>query len=246
MTMELADDLRQPQALLSLWERALTLDPAARESLLACCLPPDDSAPTLGAQRLRLLSGLQARLGPRLALRARCPSCGEWAAFAIDLDAVVRGLHAADAGPHEIAHGDWRLRYRLPTPADIESATTDEDVERFVQRLLQRCVQDASHAAQPAAVAALPAEVVAALSAAMEALDPAAAIDFRVACPACAFEWAAPFDPGDALWSLLQGDAERLLVEVDMLARRHGWSETEILALSPARRAAYLQLARAG
>jgi hypothetical protein len=33
-------------------------------------------------------------------------------------------------------------------------------------------------------------------------------------------------------------------MEVDALARAYGWREADILALSPARRAAYLELAR--
>ena len=47
---------------------------------------------------------------------------------------------------------------------------------------------------------------------------------------------------GDVLWSELQSRAERLLLDVDALARAYGWTEPEILALSSTRRAAYLQL----
>ncbi len=38
--------------------------------------------------------------------------------------------------------------------------------------------------------------------------------------------------------------AEQSLVEVDALARAYGWTEAEIMQLSPTRRAAYLQLVR--
>mgnify|MGYP001788484044 CR=1 FL=1 len=39
--------------------------------------------------------------------------------------------------------------------------------------------------------------------------------------------------------------AERVLLDVDALARCYGWTESEVLRLSPTRRAAYLQLAAA-
>jgi hypothetical protein len=39
------------------------------------------------------------------------------------------------------------------------------------------------------------------------------------------------------------GRAERLLLDIDTLARNYGWSESEVIALSPTRRAAYVQMA---
>ena len=53
-------------------------------------------------------------------------------------------------------------------------------------------------------------------------------------------------DVGEALTAELQRAAERTLIEVDALARADGWTEAEVLQLSPVRRAAYLQLVEAG
>ena len=78
------------------------------------------------------------------------------------------------------------------------------------------------------------------------ALDPAAALSFAVDCPACACQWDAAFDPARSLWSFVQSRAEQTLLDVDALARRYGWNEAEVLALSPTRRRAYLQLAESG
>jgi hypothetical protein len=113
-----------------------------------------------------------------------------------------------------------------------------------VHTLLDRCVIDATEAGQRRDVRALPAALLQALSQRMDALDPAAHLAFDVDCPGCGVPWSASFDPGQALWSLLQGDAEQLLIDIDALARRYGWSETQILALPPLRRRAYLQLAQ--
>jgi hypothetical protein len=80
----------------------------------------------------------------------------------------------------------------------------------------------------------------------MEALEPGAAVTFDLTCPECGAQWSAPMDCGDVLWSELQVRAERLLLDVDALARAYGWSESQVLALSPTRRAAYLQLIGSG
>ncbi|MGH8445497.1 MAG: hypothetical protein ACREVL_09520, partial [Solimonas sp.] len=56
-------------------------------------------------------------------------------------------------------------------------------------------------------------------------------------------EWPALIDIAEALWQELRSRAEKILLEVDALASAYGWSEEQVLALSPVRRAAYLQLA---
>ena len=76
----------------------------------------------------------------------------------------------------------------------------------------------------------------------MEEFEPGASLSFDIACPDCGERWSAAMDVGDVLWSELQSRAERLLLDIDVLARAYGWSEPQILALSPIRRAAYLQL----
>ena len=72
-----------PRALLDLWERSLPLNDAAREALLAAA--PGAAPTTLGAQRRRLLLELQRHVGDVVALRCRCPACGEQIAFGVDL-----------------------------------------------------------------------------------------------------------------------------------------------------------------
>ena len=76
----------------------------------------------------------------------------------------------------------------------------------------------------------------------LERLDPGALVTFQLVCPACRHEWSAILDVGEALWLELQRSAERTLADVDSLARVYGWTEAEVMQLSPTRRAAYLQL----
>ena len=62
-------------------------------------------------------------------------------------------------------------------------------------------------------------------------------------CPECGAHFETPFDPPAFVWQELSTLANRLLWEVDQLARAYGWPEADILALSPTRRRAYLEIA---
>ena len=92
------------------------------------------------------------------------------------------------------------------------------------------------------AVRDVPEPVLDGLSRHMETLDPAARVSFAVECPHCSVEWDARLDVDQLVWARVQASAERLLLEVDSLARAYGWTEREVLELDPLRRAAYLQL----
>ena len=74
------------------------------------------------------------------------------------------------------------------------------------------------------------------------ALDPAANIRLGMRCTDCGHAWDAVLDIGACFWDELGTRARQLLESVHRLASAYGWREAETLALSPARRAAYLNL----
>jgi hypothetical protein len=74
------------------------------------------------------------------------------------------------------------------------------------------------------------------------AADPQADIRIDLECPACAARWLAPFDVASYLWTELDALARRTLIQVHQLASAYGWTESEVLDLSPRRRAAYLEI----
>jgi hypothetical protein len=67
-------------------------------------------------------------------------------------------------------------------------------------------------------------------------------LELRVNCADCGAVWDAPFDPVPFLWERVEASARRLLGEIHALARAYGWREADVLALSSARRRAYLEL----
>ena len=76
----------------------------------------------------------------------------------------------------------------------------------------------------------------------MASADPMAEIHLVLDCPCCQHKWEAPFDIVAFLWREISAAARRLLREVHTIASAYGWTETEILALSPARRRIYLEI----
>jgi hypothetical protein len=81
------------------------------------------------------------------------------------------------------------------------------------------------------------AEIVAALA----ELDPDAETMLAVSCPSCGGAHDTVFDPAGFLLTELAAYADRLMDEVDQLARAYGWSERDILALGARRRRRYLE-----
>jgi len=233
-------------ALLALWEQGLVQAPARRADVLLRAMASEDApAPGLGARNAGLARAHTRLFGRELALRSQCPACATAVEFAADCEVLVESSPTTPlATTHRLlAHGHV-LDFRLPDGDDLAAAAGADD-DAFARALLQRCVLACSCAGVPVAADAVPLPVLDALSQRMEALDPAASLAFDVACPQCAQAWQARLDLGQLLWQKLQVAAERLLVDIDRLAHRYGWTEGEVLRLSPLRRAAYLQMAAA-
>lgn len=233
--------------LLALWERAAATAPAERDdALLLGAYGTDAPMASLGVRNAALL-GLRARLfGASQPLRCNCPHCRATAEFSIDCGALSQTLLPSNdaAQTHQLETGGHRIEFRVPDVFDLREASLwAEDSTAFVSTLLTRCVllceRDDGTECAPEDI---PACVAEALSLRMEEIEPGASVSFDLACPECGQVWVAPMNVGDVVWNELQSRAERLLLDVDALARAYGWSEPDVLALNPLRRAAYLQL----
>lgn len=230
--------------LLELWERAVVVRPWERGDVL---LAATGVAPMTLSERNAALLQLRARLfGSAQPLRCNCITCGVTTEFAIDCEALARELSTADAdSEHMLSVDGFHITFRVPSPSDVRTAAAlAGDRDAFVGMLLERCVTACVRSDGEACPAGdLPVPVATALSQGMEALEQGAVVRFDLTCPECRAQWRSVMDCADVLWSEVQSRAERLLLDIDALARRYGWSEPEVLALTPTRRAAYLQLA---
>jgi hypothetical protein len=231
--------------LLGLWERAATATQAERDDILLagqCEAPPS----SLGMRNAALVA-LRARLlGNSLPLRATCVSCSAVAEFAVDCEALSQSLLPVcnAAGPQSLATDGHRVEFRVPDITDLRQVSHEyENSAAFVEALLSRCVISSEHDDRtPCVPQALPASFMTALSHRMDELEPGASVAFELVCPECDAHWTTLMNVGEVLWAELRDRAERLLLEIDALARAYGWTELQVLALSATRRAAYLQL----
>src|SRR5262245_3283916 len=222
--------------ILALWERGVGLGRWTRDDCLLSVLgPPPSELGARNAALLRLRGSLFDRPWP---LRSRCPACAADCEFVADCLALADQLSAVAPSPSStrVDHSGRSIALRAPTVNDLREIAVLPDAQSAARALLTRCVSDGE------ALDELDGQAVADLSAHIERLDPGALVSFALHCPDCRHDWSAAIDVGDALWCELQRAAEHALTEIDALARAYGWTEREILSLSPVRRAAYLQL----
>lgn len=236
-------------AWLDAWERAAALPPGLREAELlstACAAGRTELAGLpLGVRDRLLLDLRRALFGAQLQCTARCPACGERCEWACSVDALRAADDAGAAAGGQWTGDGWVVRFRPVNGLDLAALQGCDQPAAASRRLLERCVLAATRDAVPVPAAALPPDVAAALAAALAEADPQAAASVALECPACAQAWEADFDAGAFLWAELDAWARRALAEVHELALRYGWSERDVLALSPARRAHYLALGAA-
>ncbi|MEU1179176.1 hypothetical protein ABZ464_16275 [Streptomyces sp. NPDC005820] len=239
-----------PTELLAAWEIGLTLpaSSAQRAVLLHALARPGRAADDLlgvpvGTRDADLL-GLRAELfGDVLSVRIGCPACGADLEFDVDTTGLAAAAPAAE--PKPLTDGDWTVRFRLPTPADL-LAVHDRAAQDPRSGLAARLVLEARRGDRAVPADLLPERVVHLLAEAVAAADPAADISFAMACPDCGAQVRAQLDIATYLWDELDSWARTTLADVHALASSYGWTEPEVLALSPLRRRYYLELAGHG
>lgn len=233
-------------ALLRLWEQGQGAAPPERALLLLAAAQPEASPSALaelplGSRDARLFELRERLFGRALGSLSTCPHCGEQ--VELDLDSQALRSPEASASELELEAEGCRLRFRLPTGGDLLACADCADAEAAEERLLSRCLLELTRGEAGLGIAELPPAVLALLLERMAAADPGADLELELACPACSSSWRSALDIASFLWTELQDWALRVLREVHLLATAYGWSESEILALSPWRRRFYLEMA---
>jgi hypothetical protein len=166
-----------------------------------------------------------------------CQQCGEKLEFELDARALVNDGAESAVNNVEVQVRDER--YRLPTSRDLAAVSKDGDASSAIQRLLERCHHGA--AADRSAWSEAEIEEIGAL---MAAADPLAEIRMSFKCPTCAAAFEESIDLPAFLWAEMAARAKRMLTEVHLLASAYGWSQSEILGLSAARREFFVDAVR--
>ena len=220
--------------LLDLWERGAGQLPVERALAVLGSVCEDDPAQLTWGECSARLFQLRAQVfGNEIAAVAKCPACGEGLEIAFSAPA---GQHGGRRGSLALSAHGYEASFRLPNMRDLREAQQAENA------LLQRCILSVNCGGKAAPAEELPEELVQAISEAMAGADPDAEVQLPLQCAQCHHAWKAEFDIESFFWSELQAWSGRMLNEVHRLAAAYGWSEAEILQLSPLRRHVYLDL----
>lgn len=230
--------------LLQIWEGGLGIAPSlALLPLLLAAFPEisRDQLPhlTIGTRDSLLLMQREWMFGSQLEAVVSCPNCGERLEFSLQADELRAGsreeVDLNPKAPIPVEAAGVLVEVQIPT---IDDAVKSSSLEE----LLERCVTKATKSGESLTTAELSQSVVDAISRKLVQADPQADIRLSMECPACEHQWQTTFDIVTYLWNEIHSWAQRMLFEVHQLASAYGWSEQEILALSPTRRQIYLSM----
>jgi hypothetical protein len=232
---------------LSAWEQGLEQLPFERAlSLLERACPEfsagELAALSIGRRDALLLALRKTAFGSRLQALSCCPRCQVRVEVDLDVEQLqVEPEPSADGGPL-FSVGERLFRLRAPNSADLaDSAGLTPD--QAALRILSRCL-DSTPESKEAGVQLSPG-LVAQAAERIAALDPQADVQIELVCWACRQNWLERFDIVAFFWSELDAWARRMLREIHALASAYGWSESQILALTPLRRHFYLEMTHA-
>jgi hypothetical protein len=233
----------QGEHLLDAWDEARGQTDLERAlTMLACTLPgvrrEELAALPLAARNLLLLRLRQLSFGPQLEGTGTCPHCAGALEFTLPLTAVIANLEERSGTDYvEWDEDGRRLRLRSANTADLLSSLQEPSPEAAEELVLTRCMSVDNAPGER--------QVLARLSdarARFEQLNAPAELHCALTCPQCSSSSTLDLDITRFLWLEVCHAARQLLHDVHALASRYGWSEREIVSMSPRRRAAYLEL----
>ena len=237
--------MRPPTAaeLLTFWENGVPLSHLDRTFLLlslTCSVnePAQIAKWDIGQRDGRLFRLRECLFGTQFTNTANCPKCQEQLEWDMDIaDFPIPPLVVEEAPKvFELLAEDYQVQYRLPNSEDLALANPDQ--------IWSNCLLSITREGENINHQLLPATVKQTIGTAMEQRSPLANISIKLNCPTCQHQWKVFFDIMTYLWVEIDNWARHLLQEIYLLARAFGWSEREILNISPRRRQIYLEMLR--
>jgi hypothetical protein len=214
--------------------------PALVTALLAATTAPPDADRWWRCPVGERTAALVALLGESegagaIALSIRCAAAGCGARLEIELPYAALAVPPPASQTITIHRADGdAFSLRRPTGEDLRAWRALRPASR--EQALIAMLTSLRLAGEPrSADAARAAEALA------EA-DPLVAFSVVCACPTCGHEAEHEVDLEDVALQRLAARQRALLREVHTLASHYGWTESEILAVAPARRARYVDL----
>ncbi len=201
------------------------------------------------SQRWQLPVGMRDRsimqlraltFGSNLVVRCSCPQCDLELEGQFDLSEAIKSAPDEVPSEFEVSIDGHTASLRCPTTQDL-LALAVLPIDQAATELLARCivaVDDEPHEGDYKPDRS-------AMARKLSEIDPLMNLGLTFHCDACESEWEEPLEIIDFFWQELEAVAQRLLAEVHALASAYGWSESQILSLSPIRRELYLNMVTA-
>lgn len=233
--------------LLDIWDAGRMASPSRRSLLLLSASLPEErevlANMPLGGLNARLLRLRAALFGPALTCLTNCRSCNGTIETTFGVEELLSYERPASSEPgvlHSLNYEDDILEFRLPTAKDL--ITLEVGNTHATIALADRLISKSMHNGESVPIQELTPGAIEAVEAQITELDPLAHIELALSCPDCRNTWYETLHVIDFLWLEIGNLARRLLIEITRLASAFGWSEREILALTPERRRSYLEL----
>lgn len=245
--------------LLTVWERMLDKPPVTQALGLLSVAFPEHTFEQLAhlsiGQRDALLLMVRERLfGTQLNSVAVCPQCQQrielvFSTSDLRVEPTPSLVKNSTDTVMSLTMEGYKVDFRLPNSIDLASIETCIDPDHAREQLLHQCIQSVTRL-----IAGndeeetlnngyqLPASLTDAIARRMAEADPQADTQLALTCPDCSYSWSATFDIVAYLMEEIHRWAKHMLREIHNLARAYGWREADILAMTPTRRQAYLEL----
>lgn len=233
-------------ALLTTWERGLHLHPIDRALTLIAMAFPDMSHEQLaelskGERDERLLRIRERLFGDKISGAVRCKACEEQ----LEIEFHISQLRADAATSQKTAANhiqcdSYRVTFRPLNSLDL-ALIVGQELSAAKRILINRCILKATRNKKTVSKSRLPKRVLSKLSQKLSEIDPYSEIQLELNCGVCQHNWQVDFDILSFFWVEISMRAQALMHEVHRIAMCYGWTEREILSLSPIKRRFYLE-----
>jgi hypothetical protein len=233
------------ERMLQAWERGREFAEPWRALALLEAAMPEHEIESLASLPLAKRNALLMKLrlltfGNRLEGFAQCPECGTQLELALNAEDLEGALEAP--AQETWTERDTEMCMRPVNTQDLAAAMTAIDAAEARMLLLERTVS-------PRKTRSLDEEAEPDCTGdwidRFERLNASAEILCALRCPGCEQRPVLDLDIARFFWREIAVAARRLLAEVHCLARAYGWSEQQIVSMSAARRASYLEMLKA-
>lgn len=233
------------QLLLNIWELGIVQHPLDRAITLLKLAFPQQSRQelarlSLGQRDTYLLSIREHFFGSKLNGYVECPQCFERLEFSLSTQ-DIRTETLSDSSNLNRRIDDLVFNFRPLNSLDLVTVATCEDVQKARLSLAKNCLISAKRGENTLSIEELTPAELEQLAMVLAESDPQAEILLNFNCPNCGHQWQVIFEILSFFWQEIRAKVKRILQEVHTLALAYGWSESDILALSPTRRQLYLE-----